>query len=43
MVISEFRPLRVAFEDRDAAFMDAPLVESYIRKVWNGKEYVLET
>ncbi|KAJ9530221.1 hypothetical protein QJQ45_023513 [Haematococcus lacustris] len=43
LLISEMRPLRMAFDDSDATFMNAPLVASYLQKIWMGKEYVLET
>ncbi|GFH08740.1 uncharacterized protein HaLaN_03757 [Haematococcus lacustris] len=43
LLISEMRPLRMAFDDSDAPFMNAPLVASYLQKIWMGKEYVLET
>lgn len=35
--ISDFSPLRVAFQDRDVNFFAAPLVEMFMRKVWRGK------
>ncbi len=32
--VSDFRPLRVAFADRDADFMISPIVESFTRLRW---------
>lgn len=43
MTISCFKPLRVAMHDKDADFMNAPVVELFNRCVWQGREYVMET
>ena len=32
--ISDFAPMRVAFEDRDTGFMAIPLVEKYMWQIW---------
>ena len=41
LTLSDFRPLRVAFSDSDAAFMSTPLVETFTRLAWRGQEFVL--
>ncbi len=33
-LISELPPLRMALEDKDVAFMDAPLLQTYMGKMW---------
>lgn len=43
MTISCFKPLRVAMHDKDADFMNAPVVELFNRCIWQGREYVMET
>ncbi|GAX72805.1 hypothetical protein CEUSTIGMA_g260.t1 [Chlamydomonas eustigma] len=43
VTISDFRPLRVAFADRDAEFMISPIVESFTRLRWTGAELLFET
>ena len=41
MLVSNVRPLRVAFADADSSFMASPLVETYTRLAWAGQEYVM--
>lgn len=40
-VLSEFRPLRIAFLDNDVSFMSSPLVETFTRLAWRGQEFVM--
>ena len=32
--LSDFSPMRVAFEDRDTGFMAIPLVENHMWQIW---------